>query len=96
MRLRLIIGPCPPAGRASRHPTLLVVDDADRARPEVRAALRGLSREIGRLAVLAVVAGQEAASRVDELGTWYDGHAQHATAAAAALEHQGDNFGRVA
>ena len=40
-------------------------------------------------------AGQEAASRVDELGTWYDGHAQHATAAAAALEHQGDNFGRA-
>ena len=40
-------------------------------------------------------AGREAASRVDELGTWYDGHAQHATAAAAALEHQGDNFGRA-
>jgi hypothetical protein len=40
-------------------------------------------------------AGREAASRVNELGSWYDGHAQHATAAATALEHQGENFGRA-
>lgn len=40
-------------------------------------------------------AGQEAASRISELGTWYDTHAQHASAAAAAFNQHGDNFGRA-
>lgn len=40
-------------------------------------------------------AGHEAASRVNELSTWYDTHAQHASAAAAAINQHGDNFGRA-
>lgn len=40
-------------------------------------------------------AGQQAVSRVTELASWYDAHAQHATAAAAAMERHGENFGRA-
>jgi PPE family/PE family len=40
-------------------------------------------------------AGYQAAGRVTELGDWHDRHAQHATAAAAAVEQQGGNFGRA-
>ena len=40
-------------------------------------------------------AGRAAAARLLELGNWFDNHAGHATAAAAALESQGDNYGRT-
>jgi PPE family protein/PE family protein len=40
-------------------------------------------------------AGRAAAARITELGSWFDNHAGHATAAAAALEIQVDNYGRT-
>ena len=40
-------------------------------------------------------AGKLASSRITELGTWYGAHADHATAAATAIENQADNFGRA-
>ena len=40
-------------------------------------------------------AGREAAARITELGDWHDTHALHATAAAATLEQQADNYGRA-
>jgi hypothetical protein len=40
-------------------------------------------------------AGTTAATRLRELGTWYDSHADQATAAAAACARAADNFGRA-
>ena len=48
--------------REPRRPALVVVDDADRAPAEVRAALRELAPALGRLPVLVLATGQEAAA----------------------------------
>jgi WD40 repeat protein/DNA-binding SARP family transcriptional activator len=48
--------------RVSRRPTLLVLDDADRAPAEVRAALRELAPTLARLPALVLATGQEAAA----------------------------------
>ena len=48
--------------RDSQRPTLVVIDDADRAGPEVRSALRDLSRDLRANAVLVLATGQEAAA----------------------------------
>ena len=47
--------------RDSRRPTLLVLDDADRAPADVHAALRELGRALPALPVLVLATGQEAA-----------------------------------
>jgi DNA-binding SARP family transcriptional activator/WD40 repeat protein len=47
------------AARDARRPTVLVVDDADRACEEVRAALRALGAELRALSSLALVTGEE-------------------------------------
>src|SRR5262245_24136487 len=48
--------------RASRRPTLIVIDNVDRVPTDVRAALRALVPALGRLPVLVLVTGQEAAA----------------------------------
>ena len=48
--------------RDSRRPTLLVLDDVDRAPAEVRAALRELAPALARLPALVLATGQEAAA----------------------------------
>ena len=40
-------------------------------------------------------AGSQASSRIAELAAWYDTHAQHASAAAGAMEQQGESYGRA-
>ncbi len=40
-------------------------------------------------------AGSQASSRIAELSAWYDTHAQHASAAAGAMEQQGESYGRA-
>jgi DNA-binding SARP family transcriptional activator/WD40 repeat protein len=47
--------------RDSRRPTLLVLDDVDRAPGEVHAALRDLAQALGELPILVLATGQEAA-----------------------------------
>ena len=48
--------------REARRPALVVLDDADRAPAEVRAALRALGPALGRLPALVLATGQEAAA----------------------------------
>ena len=48
--------------RDAQQPTLLVLDDADRAPADVLAALRELSRGLGRLPALVLATGQKAAT----------------------------------
>jgi DNA-binding SARP family transcriptional activator/WD40 repeat protein len=48
--------------RESRRPTLLVIDDADRAGADVRAAIRALGDELATRGSLVVATGQEAAA----------------------------------
>ena len=48
--------------RDAQQPTLLVLDDADRAPVDVLAALRELSRGLGRLPALVLATGQKAAT----------------------------------
>ena len=48
--------------RGTRRPALIVIDNADRVPPDVRAALRALAPALGRLPVLVLATGQEAAA----------------------------------
>ena len=48
--------------RGTRRPALIVIDNADRVPTDVRAALRALAPALGRLPVLVLATGQEAAA----------------------------------